>query len=285
MSSYNLYSEEHCPRPTPVVKMYDPNSGWGRPDRITTTREYNNFTVDFVHSKSDRVVSHENYKGSKSLFRSLFSIPEPISVLHPILVKYDRWISNLLDGSIEPSPIPDQGFLGQTLGYKIRHENGRERFHLTVLLHQSGEVDEYLSGNGYIEVLFTQEYEWEKSNRNRFIFDLNGNCIESQSKVDGTFISTNDGSDTPLSVLDIDRTKTEKLKVLLSDWYISENDFYESFYDEFTPSECAKITNYLKVCNQVLNETKEQLCEETYSILRKSLHSNIIQVIEEVIND
>ena len=106
MSSYNLYSEEHRPRPEPVVKLYEPNSGWGRPDRVTTTREYNNFTVDFVHSKSDRVVSHERYKEvTKSRFGSLFHIPEPISVLHPILVKYDRCISDLLDGSTDSSPI------------------------------------------------------------------------------------------------------------------------------------------------------------------------------------
>jgi len=277
MSSYNLYSEEHRPRPEPVVKFYQPNSGWGRPDRVTTTREYYNFTVDFVHSKNDRVVSHERYKErSKSRFSSLFSVPEPISVLHPILSYYDRWISNLDNVTPEDS-------LGHTLVTKIREEG--ERSHLTVLLHQSGEEGETLKDKGYIEVLFTQEYEWEKSKRNRFIFDLNGQCIEGQCEFSGTSISTNEGSNTPLSVLNGYRTKTEKLRDLLRDWYISEYDFDEYWVDELTPSEYTKIYDYVTVCNQVFEETKDQLCVDTFTTFQKSLRKNIERVIKEVIYD
>lgn len=282
MSSYNLYSEEHRPRPETSVKYYQPNSGWSRPDRVTTTREYYNFTVDFVHSKSDRVDSHERYKEvTKSRFGSLFHIPEPISVLHPILSYYDRWISNP-DNDEDFELIPE-GFLGHTLVTKIREEG--ERSHLTVLLHQSGEEGETLKDKGYIEVLFTQEYEWEKSKRNRFIFDLNGQCIEGQCEFSGTSISTNEGSNTPLSVLDVHRTKTEKLRDLLRDWYISEYDFDEYWVDELTPSEYTKIYDYVEVCNQVLVDINSQLGEDTYTTFRKNLGSNIERVIKEVIYD
>ena len=282
MSSYNLYFAEHYPYPENGTKYYDPNSGWGRPDTVTTTREYNNFTVDFVHSKSDWVVSHKTYKqGSKSRFCSLFRIPEPISVLHPSLVKIDRWISNEKEGSNLTGV--GQGSLGQCLVSKIIKENNTGKSHLTVLLHQGGEPCETLNERGYIEVLFTEEYKLEKSKRNRFIYNLNGDCIDSQSEIGGTSISTNERSDTPLSVLDIDQTKTEELKDFLCDWFITEYEFYENCFDELTPSELAKITDYIKVCNQVLEETKDKVCDKTNSTIRQSLNSNIKRLLTETI--
>jgi len=284
MSSYNLYSEEYYPYPENVTHFYDPNSGWGRPDRVTTTREYNNFTVDFVHSKSDWVVSHKTYKqGTKSRFCSLFRIPEPISVLHPILVKIDRWISNEKEGSNLTGV--GQGSLDQCLVSKIKKENNTGKSHLTVLLHQGAEPLETLNERGYIEVLFTEEYKLEKSKRNRFIFNLNGDCIDSQSEVEGTSISTHEGSNTPLSVLDMDLTKSNKLKSLLTDWYLTDLDYNEYIFEVLTPSEYTKICDYVKVCNQVLEETKDNVDVETYITFRKSLGSNIKRMINEVVND
>lgn len=154
----------------PLIDLWYPDSksGWSRPDRVTTTREYQNFTVDYVYFKNfskfiSPVISHREWKRlrkTKTRFTRLTCCPEPISVMHPIMRDWDQDISRH----------------GQQ--YRTTDRLPRNVQHYTVLLHQ-GTFGEKPFGKGYYEVVVTEEFNLPCSERTSLVYDLDGVFIES----------------------------------------------------------------------------------------------------------
>jgi hypothetical protein len=152
-------------KPLINLEYTDSKSGWSYPDRVTTTREYQNFTVDYVYfnnsNKFETVISHREWKTlPKTGFKRLTCCPEPISVMHPIMRDWDRDISK------------------HGREYRNTDDLPRNVQHYTVLLHQ-GKYGEKPFGKGYYEVVVTEEYNLPCSERTSLTYDLDGQLIRS----------------------------------------------------------------------------------------------------------
>lgn len=156
------------------------NSGWGRPDIITTTRRYRHITVDYKYQTGGLcehdVISHHHYKNSVRKNRysdhRLQKITEdycldPITVAHPIMKSLDVC------------------------------ENNGETY--TVLLHQRSVERKKLKYSCYYEILVDSEYDLPFPQRKRWILDPQGRLLD--GGITGRNVKTPKNSNTPSVVL------------------------------------------------------------------------------------
>ncbi|MDA7635246.1 hypothetical protein N8755_04990 [Alphaproteobacteria bacterium] len=265
MSSIRKVIKESI-KPLGVRNYSGSNSGWDHDDLVTITREYRNFTVDYVYSNHSVITHRENKELSQKSFKRMMSCPEPISVIHPIMREWDQEISKrglkFHDGDLLP----------------------RNTKHYTVLLHQRGNFNEKLSVSGYYEVLATNEFNLNHKSRTRLIYNLNGDLLTYQ-KLFGPQFDTNGRSPTPMCVLVRDKRKeVERLLSDLGNWDVNEQDYPDSNFDCLSNKQVIEITNLEKVCNVIVEEFKDADYRETSVNLKIGLSSNIRSVVEEIIS-
>ena len=156
------------------------NSGWGRPDIITTTRRYRHITVDYKYQTGGwgehDVISHAHYKNSVRKNRysehrlqkiSNDCCLDPIIVSHPIMKSLDT------------------------------EENDGKTY--TVLLHQRSIERKKLKYAGYYEILDDGERDLPYSHRKRWILDPYGRLLD--GGITGKNVKTPKNSNTPSVVL------------------------------------------------------------------------------------
>ena len=153
----SIRNDGHQPRGNNIY--WKSNSGWGRPDIITTTRRYRYITVDYKYQTGGlwrhEVISHAYYrnlvKENRHSVRWLREISDeycldPITVAHPFMKSLDS-VKN--DGNT-----------------------------YTVLLHQETTKSEKLEYAGYYEILDDSERDLPFSQRKRWILDPIGRLLE-----------------------------------------------------------------------------------------------------------
>ena len=153
-------------------------SGWGRPDIITTTRRYRYITVDYKYQTGRRhqVISHAHYKNLVPEYQEFEDILQeisedycldPITVAHPIMKTLDVC------------------------------ENDGETY--TVLLHQRSVERKKLKYSCYYEILVDSEYDLPFPQRKRWILDPQGRLLD--GGITRRNIKTPKNSNTPSVVL------------------------------------------------------------------------------------